>query len=793
LAILTPCSSTTDSKFTGIFSDDERSLLSPVKTPRVSSRNSRTGESGSDSGGRSRDRKRDHRTENDSTPRPLRSIAPKSSQSSLRPKAAPTTGTKNMTVETETVNSVAQATLNPPDRTVSGRAEPSGTLKVKASNETIRPKKERKKASRKAPSVNAGTGRSSSRFSSSLQSRYLGQSYGQRMPLIHHHHHRGVRPADWPRYYASLKATDSSSTASKESFESMSAPSTPFFARKRHRSHWPFYRTQSANHRLREASSRADIFEGQVLDAMDQATSDDSDETFVYESNPPEPPPQRNRGRNHSRTPSATSMTSLGDQQRPGLRSIAGVLDPQRSMQKSRSMKFVNNAYGSGADDDLERQNGTIRAHRNGGSSVHHHHLGRHSRHTTGPTSILDDDNPTFPALNKPRSLTGMAGRQTQNARMAAQNLRSGSAVNKREIGYSSYDMDDEPADDERTPLVGTVRGPRSGPRTPRSTRQRYPNAISYPRHRRSILSRFAGCIVLIVMLLLLAFGVVGFLFAISKPLTDVRIIEIEHVLASEQEIMLDLVVEAVNQNLLPINIADMDVNIFAKSKYVGSEKWWRDHPNLPASEEPLEEEPLEEENFTRRRRYRSGEKSERDGGFHAFDDDSSDPPRGPPKDDDSAGNKQTMLLGHVYKFDNPLSFDGSFWRRHSHYSTGSLRLNQPGNKTELGGTERWERVLQHPFNLVVRGVLKYSIPLGGSKFSTPVNAEILVHPEKNIEKDIPNLDQDGRLKLTQSKRDQVRLRFARPAVSTSCSENLSSATKRPLSFKERIFNALLV
>jgi hypothetical protein len=38
--------------------------------------------------------------------------------------------------------------------------------------------------------------------------------------------------------------------------------------------------------------------------------------------------------------------------------------------------------------------------------------------------------------------------------------------------------------------------------------------------------------------------------------------------------------------------------------------------------------------------------------------------------------------------------------------------LSSPGNKTEAGGTERWERVLQHPFELTVRGIIKYQLPL---------------------------------------------------------------------------------
>lgn len=78
--------------------------------------------------------------------------------------------TKNMTVETETVSSIPQVAVG------GGAGGPgnNGSLRAKPSSETIRPKKEKKKSARKAPSVAAGTGEPSD---SSLSRRKL-----------HHHH-----------------------------------------------------------------------------------------------------------------------------------------------------------------------------------------------------------------------------------------------------------------------------------------------------------------------------------------------------------------------------------------------------------------------------------------------------------------------------------------------------------------------------------------------------------------------------------------------------------------------------
>lgn len=64
-----------------------------------------------------------------------------------------------MTVETETVSSIPHAASSiSGDRSGATRGEGSGTLRTKASTETIRPKKERKKVAKKPPSIVSGVG-----------------------------------------------------------------------------------------------------------------------------------------------------------------------------------------------------------------------------------------------------------------------------------------------------------------------------------------------------------------------------------------------------------------------------------------------------------------------------------------------------------------------------------------------------------------------------------------------------------------------------------------------------------
>lgn len=91
-------------------------------------------------------------------------VATSSSIASVEPKSLAEPALKNMTVETETVTSIPQASIAAADRNI--RTDSSGTLRVKASNETIRPKKERKKAAKKAPSITSGPRTSPSVFGS---------------------------------------------------------------------------------------------------------------------------------------------------------------------------------------------------------------------------------------------------------------------------------------------------------------------------------------------------------------------------------------------------------------------------------------------------------------------------------------------------------------------------------------------------------------------------------------------------------------------------------------------------
>ena len=453
-------------------------------------------------------------------------------------------------------------------------------------------------------------------------------------------------------------------------------------------------------------SSKADIFEAKVASAIDETNSSDSEETFVYESNPAERNP---RNAHHSRTPSATSLASQVDQY--GARSKATVRDASQSVAAKKSMKFTNSAYSNNLDGEVGNQGSARDSVRNGSSTPRHHHIGRYGR--GGHASLFDGDSP-FTQSNKassPRtSVTNMGKLSRPNSpRTAAGRLPN----SPKKSDLYPYDFEGEAADDEGTPLLGSVRVNRS-----RHTRRPFSNGNRLSEYRdlqeQGCCSRFGACIVVTLLLLVLCVGAGTFVMALNKPLIDVSVRHIQNVLASEQELMLDLDVQAVNPNLFAITVNDLDVNVFAKSGYAGTAASWRGQQVRSSSK------------WTARREQLLGGRGPKS--YLAGGVDKGTDPIGEPE-----GDPQTMLLGEIFDFDSPLVFEPSPLRRESSSSVGQVRLAKPGNKTEECGSARWERVLQHPFELHVRGVIKYQLPISSKTRSASIDRKYKVLPKDDV------------------------------------------------------------
>ncbi|KAH8793623.1 vacuolar segregation subunit 7-domain-containing protein [Hyaloscypha sp. PMI_1271] len=548
-------------------------------------------ESGSESGGKGEIKMRSASVAPPPVVRPSGPASKPFSAGVGRGKPSGEGSSRNMTVETETVSSIPQVAVGGP------AGGSNGSIRAKPSSETIRPKKEKKKTARKAPSVTSGT-----------------------------------------------------------------------------------------------ASTKADIFEAKVASAVDEANSSDSEETFVYESNPPDANDRPRRF--HSRTPSATSMASQVDQ-RNGVRAF---MDGQHSVAMKKSMKFANSYNSTGPDSTTGDDDGKGTARSNMGTgrgTTHHHHIGgRWGRNGgNGHPSLFDNESP-FPNATKPKVAANTpryAGRP-ESPRVG--NVRMAGNGKKSQIS-SGYDLDDG-ADDERTPLMSTVR-------SSRSNRSRRPLGSSMrqlehqaSRHNRSFLARFAGCLVVSVMIIFVISGAIAFIFATTQPLEDVEVLALKNVLASEQDVILDMKVQARNPNLVGVTIDSTDLVVFAKSKYAGTDSEWWQHPH----------------------------NGDMKWGLRKRDDDPMDPPQG-----DDPNTNLNLEIGYVYEFDSPLTFDGSPFSHQPTSSLGQIRVTHPGNKTVPAGSERWGRVLQHEFELIVRGTLKYTLPLSQRLRSISVKGQVTVQP----------------------------------------------------------------
>ena len=132
-------------------------------------------------------------------------------------------------------------------------------------------------------------------------------------------------------------------------------------------------------------------------------------------------------------------------------------------------------------------------------------------------------------------------------------------------------------------------------------------------------------------MALLAAALVVALVFC-SKPLLDVHVHDIRNVLAADREIIFDLNVHARNPNLVSIQVSDADLLVHAKSKYVGTSKFWREHgARRPTITDGTTDSPVRSAGNV-------------DEGTDPIDD--ADP--------------HVMLLGQIGEFDTPLIFEAS-------------------------------------------------------------------------------------------------------------------------------------
>lgn len=437
------------------------------------------------------------------------------------------------------------------------------------------------------------------------------------------------------------------------------------------------------------ASSKADIFEAKVACAVDEANSSDSEETFVYESNPPEP---NERPRLfHSRTPSTTSTVSQVD---PRNLSRA-VMDGHQSIVMKKSMKFANSFSSTGLDsmtgDDIGK--GTVRS--NVGTyrctAQHHRVNSRWGRHAGNSHTSLFDNESTF--LNATTSkLLESSSRNLSRPTSPRSNSKMTVNTRKTPPSLSEYGLDHNT--NERTSLLRSKR-------TIKSTQPRCRNgSIAQLEHQtsRTMLSRRGRCLALCFMFLIVISGVTGFIYATTQALSDLQILSLNNIYTSENFLVFDMKVKARNPNLIAITIESSDLAVIAETRF-----------SEPDTKYP--------KGFRSVRQIRRGIKTrENDIDVSSV-----------VKDQETTLD---LKLGRVFTLDSPLTFEGSPFRSIPATSVCQISILDPGIDTISTKCERWKRILKHEFNLIVRGRLNYNLPFNQEMKSINVEFQVSVTPK---------------------------------------------------------------
>ncbi|AMD21525.1 HFL331Cp [Eremothecium sinecaudum] len=225
---------------------------------------------------------------------------------------------------------------------------------------------------------------------------------------------------------------------------------------------------------------------------------------------------------------------------------------------------------------------------------------------------------------------------------------------------------------------------------------------------RRSNWNKFKSFVYLtFIVTSLLAMGFIsGFLLATNKELHNFQINMINNILVSTDELVFDITASSFNPGVFTVGVQNVDLDIFAKTSHLGDDE----DTNSPG---------------------------------------------------DARGSAyQTLLLGSVYSLESPLRFQGGFFKRGHYVAKSTVKLLHPGatdndrddsapivtdpsfvvdattidpnGKKAENDAEKWKALIRYEFELILRGSMKYKIPLFKSEKSVVVQAQVMVDPNRS-------------------------------------------------------------
>ena len=203
-------------------------------------------------------------------------------------------------------------------------------------------------------------------------------------------------------------------------------------------------------------------------------------------------------------------------------------------------------------------------------------------------------------------------------------------------------------------------------------------------------IKNFIFAILSIISILSIGF-VMGFILATTKDLSHVKITRIENPIVTKDELIFNVVVEAFNPGWFSVEIEDAELDLFAKSGYI-SDKYYETDKSLSPS------------NYL--------------------------------------NTVETVLLGTIYNLESSMVFNGGFFNRDSSEQSAEVRLIYPGKNltdfsligldgsSEPDNSRKWAKISKHPFDLVIRGILKYNLRLTSNVKSVVVDKVSYVDPK---------------------------------------------------------------
>lgn len=164
----------------------------------------------------------------------------------------------------------------------------------------------------------------------------------------------------------------------------------------------------------------------------------------------------------------------------------------------------------------------------------------------------------------------------------------------------------------------------------------------------------------------------IGLFVIIARPLQQVKVVNITNILVSSQALIMDFEMVVFNPNFWQVSVQQTDLSIF-------SSKPWSDHD--------LANKTLDHFEKVSELTFRKSELAK----------------------NIVQNNDGLILLGRVFQLDIPFVFLSAFWNKSVSRSIARFHLENPGYGNFKNGSFIWDHIIQHEFQLVIKGFLKYS------------------------------------------------------------------------------------